>query len=119
MDIININEKFAQVEEFWHPHVVAAPNGQHVRIARLKGEFVWHSHEDQDELFWVIEGRLTIRLRDGAKTLGPGEMLVVPRGVEHCPVCGEEVKVVLFEPASTVNTGSAASPLRRDYPPEL
>ncbi|WP_027483865.1 cupin domain-containing protein [Deinococcus pimensis] len=104
---VNVEEKFAQFEETWSPRIVAELNGQHVKVARLQGEFVWHAHEHEDELFWVVRGRLTLRFRDGEQTLGPGELIVVPRGVEHLPVCEEETWVVLFEPASTVNTGTA------------
>jgi len=104
---INLAEKFAQIRETWSPRIVAELNGQHVKLAKLHGEFIWHSHADEDELFLVIAGRLRIELRDGALDLGPGEMAVIPRGVEHRPVAAEEVQVLLFEPASTVNTGTA------------
>ena len=109
---ISIAERFSRFSETWSPKIVAALNGQHVKLARLDGEFVWHAHEDEDELFLVVEGDLTIEFRDaaGAVTsvdLGPGELIVVPRGVEHRPIARGEVKVLLFEPASTVNTGDA------------
>lgn len=107
MHKVNIAEKFGQFTETWSPRIVAELNGQHVKVARLQGEFVWHSHEYEDELFWVVRGRLTLRLRDRDEVLLPGEMMVVPRGVEHLPVCEEETWVVLFEPATTVNTGTA------------
>ncbi len=80
-------------------------NGQHVKLAKLKGEFIWHSHENEDEMFLVIKGTLQMKFRDREEVLNPGEFIVVPRGVEHCPVAEEEVEVMLFEPASTVNTG--------------
>ncbi|MFP4527647.1 MAG: cupin domain-containing protein [Candidatus Kapaibacterium sp.] len=118
-EVINISEKFDQIGEFWCPHVIASLNGQHVRIGRLKGEFVWHKHDDEDEMFLVIEGRLTLRFREGDRTLGPGEIIVVPRGTEHCPVCESEVRVLLFEPAATINTGSTESGLRRDELPGI
>jgi mannose-6-phosphate isomerase-like protein (cupin superfamily) len=91
--------------------VVAALNDYHVKLARLQGEFVWHAHADTDELFLVLAGRLTIHFRDGEAVLGPGELLVVPRGVEHRPVAAEECQVLLLEPAGTVNTGDTGGPL--------
>jgi len=107
MNPINLAEKFSFIHERWTPKNVARLNDYHVKIVKLQGEFVWHSHPDTDELFWVHRGALTIRLRDGAVRLGPGEMYVVPRGVEHCPVAEEECEVVLIEPAGTPNTGDA------------
>ncbi|MBC8330047.1 MAG: cupin domain-containing protein [Planctomycetes bacterium] len=95
------------MEGRWAPHVVAELNGQHVRLAKLEGEFIWHQHELEDELFLVLEGELEMELRDGAVTVREGELLVVPRGVEHRPVARQEVQVLLFEPAGTVNTGTA------------
>jgi mannose-6-phosphate isomerase-like protein (cupin superfamily) len=103
---IDLAEKLAAFEERWSPRIVAELNGQHVKLAKLDGAFVWHAHEDEDELFLVIEGRLTIELRDGAVVLGPGQMAVVPRGVEHRPVADGEVHLLLFEPAGTLNTGT-------------
>ncbi len=107
MEKIVLAVKFGSFAERWSPKIVAALNGQHVKLAKLLGEFVWHSHEAEDELFLVVRGRLTIELRDGDVSLGPGEMVVVPRGVEHRPIAREEVEVLLFEPAGTVNTGNA------------
>lgn len=106
MNVVNLHACFAQFSEHWTPHIVAELNGQHVKVARLLGEFDWHHHEHEDELFWVISGTLHIELRDRTVTLDPGELFVVPRGVEHRPVCEREVQVVLFEPASTLNTGN-------------
>lgn len=102
---INLKEKFAQIRDYWDPKIVASLNGQEVRIARIKGTFVWHHHEHEDELFWVQKGTLVLEFKDHKVTLLPGEMLVVPRGVVHRPVANEEVELVLFEPAGTVNTG--------------
>ena len=99
-------DAFASVAEPWRPRVVARLNGQEVKVARVRGTFVWHAH-DVDELFWVTSGRLRIELRDGAVELGPGELTVVPAGVEHRPVAEAEVEMVLFEPAGVVNTGDA------------
>ena len=102
---VALTEKLARFEERWSPRIVAELNGQEVKLAKLEGEFVWHSHASEDELFLVLDGTLRMELRDGAVELGPGEMLVVPRGVEHRPVAEREVHVLLFEPAGTVNTG--------------
>ena len=102
---IDLAEKLARFDERWSPRIVAELNGQHVKLAKLEGEFVWHSHAEEDELFLVLKGTLTIELRDGAVVLGPGQMAVVPRGVEHRPVANGEVHVMLFEPAGTRNTG--------------
>lgn len=107
MNPVNLADKFAQIREHWSPRIVAELNGQHVKLAKLHGEFIWHSHAEEDELFLVIAGRLRIELRDGVIELGPGEMAVIPRGIEHKPVAAEETHVLLFEPASTVNTGTA------------
>ena len=107
MPKINLSNKLAQISEHWSPRIVAELNGQHVKLAKLQGEFVWHKHEDADEMFLVVAGRLTIELRDGHVELGPGEFFVVARGVEHRPVAADEVHVMLFEPAGTVNTGDA------------
>lgn len=105
LEKVCLAEKLALFTEQWSPKIVAALNGQHVKLARLQGEFVWHRHEAQDELFLVLEGELTVELRDGEVRLGAGELLVVPRGVEHRPVAAREAKVLLFEPAGTRNTG--------------
>ncbi len=104
--IINLAEKFGLFREQWSPKIVAELNGQYVKLAKLQGEFVWHDHAQEDELFLVVRGRLTIRFRDGEAVLGPGELLVVPAGVEHQPVAPEEVEVLLLEPKSTLNTGN-------------
>lgn len=109
MKKINLNDAFSKVEEFWAPHIVGELNGQHVKVARLSGEFEWHSHAAEDELFLVMSGVLQMQFRDRTVELQAGEFLVVPRGVEHRPVCEDEVQVVLFEPASTVNTGNRPS----------
>lgn len=105
MEKVNLAQKLALIEAYWTPGIVGELNGQQVKLAKLRGEFVWHHHEAEDELFLVLHGRLVIQFRDGDVTLEPGEMLVVPRGVEHRPVAEEEVAVLLFEPAGTVNTG--------------
>ncbi|MBL1087818.1 MULTISPECIES: cupin domain-containing protein [Streptomyces] len=104
---INLADKLAQFSDLWSQKKVADLNDYEVKLAKLKGEFVWHTHEDTDELFLVISGRLTLQLRGGDVVLGPGELFVVPRGVEHCPVADEETAVLLLEPAGTLNTGDA------------
>ncbi|MGW7268883.1 cupin domain-containing protein [Streptomyces sp. NPDC054864] len=110
---VNIADKLAGFSELWSQKTVATLNDYEVKLAKLHGEFVWHSHEDTDELFLVISGRLTIQLRDGDVTLAPGELFVVPRGVEHCPVADEETAILLFEPAGTLNTGDAGGPMTK------
>ncbi len=109
MDKVNLAEKLAQVREPWQPRIVAELNGQHVKLVRLSGPFVWHHHEAEDEMFLVVRGGYRMELRDRAIDLGPGEFLVVPRGVEHRPVADGEAEVLLFEPAGTLNTGNVRS----------
>ena len=107
MQRVNLAEKLALFSDYWSPRIVGELNGQHVKLARLRGAFIWHHHEGEDELFLVLKGRLRMEFRDGAVELEEGEFLIVPRGVEHRPVADEEVQILLFEPAGTVNTGSA------------
>ena len=109
MEKINLKSKLESFDDYWNPRIVGELNGQHVKIAKLKGEFVWHHHDEEDELFLVLEGRLTMRFRDRTVQLDPGEVLVVPRGVEHLPVAEDEVHVLMFEPASTLNTGNVTN----------
>jgi mannose-6-phosphate isomerase-like protein (cupin superfamily) len=106
MNKVNLAEKFALFSEFWTPKVVGELNGQLVKLAKLQGEFVWHKHQQEDELFFVVRGQLTIRLRSHDVILNEGEFFIVPRGVEHQPVAREETHVLLFEPDSTLNTGN-------------
>jgi len=106
MEKVNLAEKFGLFDEHWSPKIVGELNGQNVMLAKLKGEFVWHQHEDEDEMFLVIEGHLTIKFRERDVILDEGEFLIVPRGVEHCPVAEEEVHVLLFEPQATKHTGN-------------
>lgn len=106
MDKVNLAQSFSHIQQYWSPRIVGEINGFQVKLAKLKGEFVWHHHEHEDELFLVVKGRLLIRLRNGEVTLEEGEFFIVPRGVEHLPVAEEEVHVLLFEPASTLNTGN-------------
>ncbi|WP_327354177.1 cupin domain-containing protein [Streptomyces sp. NBC_01304] len=110
---VNVAEQLAQVTEHFAQRTIATVNDYEVKVAKLEGEFVWHRHEDTDELFLVVAGRLTIQLRDGDVELGPGELYVVPKGVEHCPLAEEETSILLLEPAGTLNTGDAGGPLTR------
>ncbi|WP_119070642.1 cupin domain-containing protein [Rubrobacter indicoceani] len=120
MQKVNVGEKLSLFRETWTPKVVGALNGQHVKVAKLLGEFVWHHHEDEDELFLVVKGKLDIEFRDReAMKLGEGEFVVVPRGVEHRPVAKEEAHVLLFEPDSTLNTGNVRDRLTIDSPDKL
>jgi mannose-6-phosphate isomerase-like protein (cupin superfamily) len=104
---INLAEKFSLFTKHWSPKIVAGLNGQHVKLVKFQGTFVWHSHEHEDELFYVVRGSFRMEYRDHTVELNAGDLIVVPRGVEHRPVADHEVEVMLFEPASTVNTGTA------------
>jgi mannose-6-phosphate isomerase-like protein (cupin superfamily) len=103
---VNLAEKLSLFSEHWSPKIVGELNGQHVKLVKLQGEFVWHHHDEEDELFLVVNGRFRMEFRDREVWLEEGEFIVVPRGVEHRPVAEEEVSVLLFEPASTLNTGN-------------
>ena len=109
---VRVAEKFELFDEYWSPKVIAELNDFYVKAVKFKGEFVWHHHEAEDELFFVVKGRFRIKLRDGEIALEPGEFAVIPRMVEHMPVAEEEVHVLLLEPKTTVNTGSADSDRR-------
>jgi mannose-6-phosphate isomerase-like protein (cupin superfamily) len=111
---VNVDEKLQLFSDHWHPRIVAALNGQHVKLAKLKGEFVWHKHDLEDELFYVLKGTLRLEFRDRHVQVNPGEFIVVPKGVEHRPVAEEEVSVMLFEPASTLNTGDVRDGFTRE-----
>lgn len=106
MEKVNLAQKLSLFSEYWSPKIVGELNGQQVKLVKFKGEFVWHHHEHEDELFFVVQGQFKMLFRDRTVTLNPGEFLVVPRGVEHKPVADEEVHVMLLEPASTLNTGN-------------
>jgi mannose-6-phosphate isomerase-like protein (cupin superfamily) len=106
MEVVNLEEKFERFSDYWNPKIVGELNGQFVKLVKLKGEFVWHQHEQEDELFLVVNGCLRIKLRDREVLINPGEYLIVPNGVEHCPMADEECHVVLLEPVSTLNTGN-------------
>lgn len=105
-DKINIDEKFALFSEHWRPKVVAELNGQELKLVKIEGEFPWHSHDNEDEMFFVWKGRIRIEFRDRSVDLGPGEAIVVPAGVEHRPVAEEEAEILLFEPGGVRNTGN-------------
>jgi len=106
---VSLAEKFALISEHWSPKIVGELNGQHVKLAKCLGEFVWHRHDDTDDLFLVLSGRLVIEMRERSVALGPGELFVVPRGVEHRPVAREEVRMLVVERSGTPNTGDAAT----------
>src|SRR4051794_23912244 len=106
MNKINLLEKFELFNEHWSPRIAGELNGQHVKLGKFQGEFIWHKHDEEDELFYVVKGSFRMELRDRAIEMNEGDMLIVPRGVEHRPVAKEEVWVMLFEPASTLNTGN-------------
>ena len=114
MNAVNLAQKLSTFAEPWQPRTVGQFNGHDLMVVKLKGEFVWHRHDDTDDFFLVLKGRITIRLRDGDVALGPGELFVVPKGVEHCPVAEEEAHVLLIEPTGTPNTGNpqTAAPRR-------
>jgi mannose-6-phosphate isomerase-like protein (cupin superfamily) len=102
---INIGEKFSCFNDYWNPRIVGELNGQYIKLVKTKGEFTWHKHDDEDELFLVIKGILTMELRNKTIELKPGEFIIIPRGMEHKPVAAEEAHIMLFEPKSTLNTG--------------
>lgn len=114
MNKINITEKLSLFNDHWNPRIVAELNGQHVKLAKLHGEFVWHRHDNEDEIFYVIQGQLKIEFRDRIIEINENELLVVPKGVEHKPIAEKEVSVMLFEPVSTVNTGNVTGEMTKE-----
>ena len=106
MEKVNLAEKLNSFNDPWNPRIIGELNGQHVKAVKLKGEFIWHHHDHEDELFLVVKGKLRMEFRDKTVEVNPGEFIIVPRSVEHKPVANEEVEVILFEPASTLNTGN-------------
>lgn len=116
---VNLARAFGDLADFWSPRVIGQVNDQYVKVAKLRGEFVWHAHEHEDELFVVIRGRLTLQFEDGAVTLGPGECYVVPRGVRHNPVAEEECWVMLVEPVATQHTGDVVTERTRSIAEQL
>lgn len=105
MDVIRLEDSFAQFDDHWNPRIIGQLNGQDVKIAKVKGEFVWHNHSDEDELFYIVKGTLKIEFEDGVRKLETGDMLIIPRGVEHKPIAEEEVWIMLFEPQAIKHTG--------------
>lgn len=104
--VINLAHKLSLFSDHWHPRIVGELNDSHVKLVKVKGEFVWHHHEQEDELFLVIKGRLCMKLRDGDQWINEGEFIIIPKGVEHCPVAEEETHLLLLEPKPTLNTGN-------------
>jgi mannose-6-phosphate isomerase-like protein (cupin superfamily) len=114
MDKINLTEKFSQFSEYYSPKIAGELNGQMVKLVKFKGPFVWHHHDNEDELFYVVRGTFNMEFRDKTVTINEGEFIIVPRGVEHRPNAKEEVHVVLFEPATTLNTGNVKNEMTLD-----
>lgn len=119
MNVINLEQKFAQFSDRWHPHVVADLNDQHIKLAKVEGDFIWHNHAEEDELFIVVKGQLYIDFHDRTATINPGEILVVPRGVEHRPHASEETWIMLVEPQVTRHTGAVEHELTRHDLPRI
>ena len=113
MKAINLADKLSTFSDYWQPRVVGQFNGHDVMVVKVKGEFVWHKHDETDDFFLVLSGRINIQLRDGTVALGPGEIFVVPKGVEHRPVAEDEAHVLLIEPHGTPNTGNTATAAAR------
>ncbi len=111
---ININQKLELINEHWSPKIIGELNGQHVKLAKLNGEFTWHKHQNEDELFMVIKGQLKIEFRENIVELAEGEICIIPKGVEHKPVAQNEVSVLLFEPIGTINTGNVSNNFTKD-----
>ena len=115
MEKVNISAKHSLIRDYWNPRIIGELNGQHVKAVKLKGDFVWHHHENEDELFLVTKGVLKMEFRDKTVDIHEGEFLIVPRKVEHRPVADEEVHILLFEPASTLNTGNVTNERTRTH----
>ncbi len=113
-DKVNITDKFSQFNDHWNPRIIGELNGQYVKIAKVQGDFIWHSHENEDELFLVIKGTLILEFRDKTVTINEGEFYIVPKGVEHRPKAVEETHIMMFEPKSTINTGSERTDLTKE-----
>jgi mannose-6-phosphate isomerase-like protein (cupin superfamily) len=109
MKTVNIAQKFSQFDEHWSPKILGEINDSYVKAVRFQGQFVWHHHDNEDEMFLVVQGRMRMKFRDHEEVVSPGEFIIVPRGVEHLPVADEETQVLLFEPKSTLNTGNVTN----------
>jgi mannose-6-phosphate isomerase-like protein (cupin superfamily) len=114
MQKVNLNEKFALFSDHWSPKIVGDLNDSHIKLAKFKGEFVWHKHDDEDELFFVVKGNLLIKLKDQDINLKEGEFVIIPKGIEHLPIAEEEAYVMLVEPKTTLNVGDAESNLKKE-----
>ena len=112
---VNLEQKFSLVQDYWNPRIAGELNGQLVKLVKFQGDFIWHHHEHEDELFLVVKGKLRMELRDRVVEVGAGEFIIIPRGVEHRPCADGEVEVVLFEPASTLNTGNLVNERTREH----
>ena len=115
MKKINIEEKLSLFSDYWNPRIVGELNGQHVKLVKFQGEFVWHKHDNEDEMFYVLKGEFNMELRDKTILLKENEFFIVPKGIEHRPVAEKEVSIMLFEPATTLNTGNAKGELTKEY----
>ncbi len=111
---VNVLDKFSQITDFWNPRIAGELNGQMIKLVKFQGEFVWHKHDDEDEMFFVVEGEFNMELRDRTIMIRQNEFIIIPRGVEHRPVAPKEVSVILYEPASTLNTGDQRNQLTRE-----
>jgi mannose-6-phosphate isomerase-like protein (cupin superfamily) len=111
---VNITEKLDRIHDLWNPRIVGELNGQHVKLTKANGEFVWHKHDNEDEMFLIIKGNFTMELRDKTIEVKPGEFIIIPKGVEHRPVTDGEAHVLLFEPAGTLNTGNVKNELTKE-----
>lgn len=114
MHAVNLLQKFSLFDDYWSPKIVGELNGQHVKLVKCKGEFVWHAHEAEDELFMVVKGTLKMAFRDRVETIRENELIIVPRGIEHKPIADEEVWIMLFEPMNTINTGNAPGEMTKE-----
>jgi len=114
MEKVNIQEKLGLFQDHWNPRIAGELNGQHVKLVKFRGEFVWHKHDEEDEMFYVIDGEFSMEFRDRTVLLKANEFLIVPKGVEHRPVAAKEVSVMLFEPVATLNTGDTRGELTKD-----
>jgi mannose-6-phosphate isomerase-like protein (cupin superfamily) len=113
MKKVAVIEKLNLINDHWDPKIAGELNGQHIKLVKFKGEFIWHKHENEDEMFYVIKGSFTMKLRDGDIDIHENEFIIIPKGVEHCPSANEEVSVLLFEPAGTINTGNVTDALTK------
>lgn len=113
MEAINVRQKLSLFHDYWNPRIVGELNGQHVKLVKFQGAFVWHKHDNEDEMFFVISGRFRIEFRDRMVELGENDFLIIPKGIEHRPVAEQEVSVMLFEPVTTINTGDTKSDLTK------